>query len=90
MAPASSAASSSRLEHAVHGFSDSVTRLESAVTGFESALAQFASSSRDFREFNHHLKDNIQRMSLSFGDLSESLKQQTNVIGASLRGRDRS
>ncbi|MET0344263.1 MAG: hypothetical protein ABW252_24825 [Polyangiales bacterium] len=80
------AASSTRLEGAVHGFSDSVARLEHAVQSFESALGQFASSSRDFREFNHHLKDNIQRMSLSFGDLSESLKQQSSVIGASLRG----
>ena len=87
VAPLGGAASSARLEHAVHGFSESVSRLESAVVGFETALTQFTSSSRDFREFNHHLKDNIQRMSLSFGDLSESLKQQTHVIGASLRDR---
>ena len=74
----------------MHGFGETVARLEGAVAGFETALTQFASSSRDFREFNHHLKDNIQRMSLSFGDLSESLKQQTHVIGASLRARDQS
>ena len=90
LAPMGGAASSSRMEHAVHGFSDSVARLEGAVASFESALSQFASSSRDFREFNHHLKDNIQRMSLSFGDLSESLKQQSHVIGASLRSHERS
>ena len=90
LAPTGSAGSSARLEHAVHGFSSSVARLEEAVATFESALSQFASSSRDFREFNHHLKDNIQRMSLSFGDLSESLKQQTHVIGASMRAHERS
>jgi hypothetical protein len=87
--PAASAASSTRLESAMHGFSDSVTRLEQVMAGFEAALSNFSSNTRDFREFNHHLKDNIQRMSLSFGDLSESLKQQSAAISASLRGRDR-
>lgn len=87
--PTASAASSTRLESAMHGFSDSVTRLEQVMAGFEAALANFSSNTRDFREFNHHLKDNIQRMSLSFGDLSESLKQQSAAVSASLRGRDR-
>jgi methyl-accepting chemotaxis protein len=72
------------------GFGESVQRLEGAVVHFESALGQFASSSRDFREFNHHLKDNIQRMSLSFGDLSESLRQQAVAINGAVRPRDRS
>jgi len=86
----SSAASSSRLEGAVHGFSDSVARLEGAVASFEQALSTFSSSTRDFREFNHHLKDNIQRMSLSFGDLSDSLRQQATAISSTMRGRERS
>jgi len=87
--PTASAASSTRLESAMHGFSDSVTRLEQVMAGFESALSNFSTSTRDFREFNHHLKDNIQRMSLSFGDLSESLRKQSASIDASVRGRDR-
>jgi methyl-accepting chemotaxis protein len=72
------------------GFGESVSRLEGAVVHFESALGQFASSSRDFREFNHHLKDNIQRMSLSFGDLSDSLRQQAVAINGVVRPKDRS
>jgi MotA/TolQ/ExbB proton channel family len=77
--------SDARVEHMVHGFGESVSRLSGAVQGFEHALAHFASSTRDFQEFNLHLKDNIQRMSLSFGDLSETLKQQVST----LRGRER-
>jgi MotA/TolQ/ExbB proton channel family len=85
-----SAGGSSRLEGAMHGFSDSVARLEGAVVSFEQSLAGFSSSTREFREFNHHLKDNIQRMSLSFGDLTDSLRQQATAINSTLRGRERS
>jgi hypothetical protein len=74
-----------RLEGMLHGFGESVSRLSGAVAAFETALAHFSSNTREFHEFNAHLKDNIQRMSLGFGDLSETLKQQ---VGA-LRGRER-
>ena len=66
-----------RLEQALATFGQSVDRLDGVVVQFETALSNFASTTRDFKEFNHHLKDNIQRMSLSFGDLSEALKQAT-------------
>jgi hypothetical protein len=77
--------SDARVESMVHGFGESVSRLSGAVASFEAALVNFSSTTRDFQEFNLHLKDNIQRMSLGFGDLSETLKQQ---VGA-LRGRER-
>jgi hypothetical protein len=67
------------------GLGESVARLEGAVAQFESALQAFAGSTREFREFNAHLKDNIQRMSLSFGDFSEALKNQI----VALRSADR-
>lgn len=73
------------LERAVRSFEQSVARLDGAVAGFQQALTAFSTSTRDFHEFNHHLKDNIQRMSLSFGDLSETLKRELYA----LRGRDR-
>lgn len=88
LAPGASAGhlqSDARVEHMVHGFGESVSRLSGAVNSFENALTNFASSTRDFQEFNLHLKDNIQRMSLSFADLSETVKQQVNT----LRGRER-
>ena len=55
-------------------FGQSVEALEQIVTRFDTALARFSDNTRDFNEFNVHLKDNIQRMSLSFGDLSQALK----------------
>jgi hypothetical protein len=66
----------SHLERTVTVFDESVVRLQGAVAQFEGALQAFALSTRDFREFNLHLKDNVQRMSLSFGDFSESLKSE--------------
>jgi len=61
-------------------FGASVERLESVVGRFELALSTFAASTRDFTEFNAHLKDNVQRMSLSFGDLSDTLKSQVVAL----------
>jgi methyl-accepting chemotaxis protein len=66
--------SSDRLDRSMQAFGQTVERLEGAVGHFESALQTFATSTRDFQEFNLHLKDNVQRMSLGFADLSETLK----------------
>jgi hypothetical protein len=68
----------------VAGFREAVARLEDVVARFESGLQSFTASSREFHEFNVHLKDNIQRMSLSFGDFGETLKGQV----AALKSRD--
>jgi hypothetical protein len=51
---------------------------------FEAALQTFATTTRDFHEFNLHLRDNVQRLSLTFADLSNSLKAQ---LGATIPGR---
>jgi hypothetical protein len=64
-------------------FSEAISALQQSVGHFDSALQNFASTTRDFREFNHHLKDNVQRMSLSFSDLSTTLNHHT----AALTGR---
>ena len=61
-------------------FERSVGQLQGTVEQFHSALHAFATTTRDFREFNHHLKDNVQRMSLSFADLSETLKSQARTL----------
>ena len=66
----------------VVAFLEAITRLELVVARFETGLSGFAASSRDFHEFNAHLKDNIQRMSLSFGDLSDTLKGQVVALKA--------
>jgi len=64
------------LAQLMQNFGQSVLQLDGTVTRFESALQSFATTTRDFREFNLHLKDNVQRMSLSFADLSEVLQAQ--------------
>jgi hypothetical protein len=69
-----------KLERILAGFGQSVARLEGAVGHFDAALQAFATSTRDFREFNLHLKDNVQRMSLSFGDFSETLRNQIGAL----------
>jgi hypothetical protein len=71
---------STLLERAAASFGQAVTQLDGTVTRFETALQGFSTSTRDFRELNMHLKDNIQRMSLSFADLSDTLKQEVEVL----------
>lgn len=68
-----------------HGLNASVSQLQQAVGQFDASLQGFAASTRDFREFNAHLKDNVQRLSLSFADLSNTL----NAHIAALQRRDR-
>jgi len=69
-----------RLDAAFGSFAASVTQLQATVQNFESALNTFAATTRDFREFNLHLKDNVQRMSLTFADLSDNLKDQVSRL----------
>ena len=73
---------SDALGAAVVAFGETVGRLEGSVVRFEAALETFAGTTRDFREFNLHLKDNVQRMSLGFGDLSETLKEHVRTLKA--------
>ena len=59
---------------------EAVAKLEGTVVRFEQALANFATTTRDFREFNAHLRDNIARLSLTFAELSETVKVQVNTL----------
>ena len=68
------------LERSVASLSESVDRLEGVVARFDLAMHAFSTSTRDFTEFNAHLKDNVQRMSLSFADLSDTLKTQIAAL----------
>jgi hypothetical protein len=68
------------------GLGDSMARLEGAVAGFEAALQKFATTTGDFHEFNAHLKDNVQRMSLAFADLSTTLKTQIAPLRPAPKG----
>ncbi len=65
---------------AIESLGASVTKLQDSIAGFDAALVGFSENTRDFQEFNLHLKDNIQRMSLGFADLSDTLKQQAGAM----------
>ncbi len=69
-----------QLAQIVADFGNQVAGLESCVQQFGAALQSFAGSTRDFREFNLHLKDNVQRMSLSFADVSEAIKGHAHAL----------
>jgi hypothetical protein len=79
--PLLSSHESQLLAQILGAFGESVAQLHGTVARFDSALQTFADTTRDFREFNLHLKDNVQRMSLSFADLSEVLKAQATQRG---------
>jgi hypothetical protein len=79
-AAAAGGAESERLSQVVTDFSNAVAGLENAVMQFGSALQTFAGTTRDFKEFNLHLKDNVQRMSLSFADASEAVKHHVHTL----------
>ena len=66
--------SEGRIDAAVDTLGASVTKLQESIDRFDAALVGFAENTRDFQEFKLHLKDNIQRMSLGFADLSDTLK----------------
>ncbi|MET0283557.1 MAG: hypothetical protein ABW352_03785 [Polyangiales bacterium] len=68
--------SSSGMEPMIGAFARAVGQLDQVVGRFEGALGSFADNTRDFQEINLHLKDNIQRMSLSFGDVADSLRRR--------------
>jgi predicted cobalt transporter CbtA len=68
------------------GFAQSVAQLQQTVAQFHGSLEVFSASTRDFREFNTHLRDNIQRMSLGFADLSDSLKERVDALNTRTRG----
>jgi len=70
----------------IEGFGDSMALLDGAVVRFESALRTFANTTKDFHEFNAHLKDNVQRLSLTFADMNDSLKAQLGASGPVRKG----
>lgn len=66
----------------IEQFSESLVK---SVNKFDNSLNVFAENTRDFSEFNHHLKTNIQRMNVSFNDFTEDLKENTKEIAVGLQ-----
>jgi len=66
-----------RLTTASKEMANTANSIQTSMVKFESALDSFSDNTRDFSEFNHHLKNNIQRMGVSFDDLTSDIKVNT-------------
>lgn len=75
------------LDQVVTSFGHAVSGLQAAVVRFEESLSTFATNTRDFQEFNYHLKDNVQRMSVAFSDLKGALSDERARHNPPQRGR---
>lgn len=69
-----------RFEVAASGIEQFSSSLMKSVDKFDNSLNTFSENVRDFSEFNHHLKTNIQRMNVSFNDFTEELKTTTKEL----------
>ncbi|HOR85965.1 MAG TPA: hypothetical protein PLL98_05705 [Bacillota bacterium] len=56
--------------------------LEETTIRFENALSVFNDNTRDFSEFNHNLRGNIERMDVGFINLRESLMETAKIIAS--------
>lgn len=54
--------------------------LNGSIGKFDSSIQTFAENTRDFSEFNHDLRSNIQRMNVSFDDFSSQMKSSTKEL----------
>ncbi|MBS7526123.1 MAG: hypothetical protein PWP51_122 [Clostridiales bacterium] len=68
-------AMSYRLTVASNNMKDTSDSIEKSMHKFDQSIQQFSENIRDFSEFNHHLKTNIQRMSVVFDDFTEDVKE---------------
>jgi hypothetical protein len=48
-------------------------KLEISMDRFSNSLGTFSENTRDLSEFNHHLRSNVERMSLKFEDLTDEV-----------------
>ena len=55
-------------------------QLLKSIAMFDRSLTNFRDNTRDFGEFNHHLRTNIDRMNVGFADLTESLKESSRTM----------
>jgi hypothetical protein len=67
-------AMSYRMTVASNSMKDTAEVVDKSLGQFNASIETFASNTRDFGEFNHDLRTNIQRMSVAFEDFTEQLK----------------
>ncbi len=74
-----------RLSAATSSIENSSRCLEGTINKFDETLQNFNKNTRDFSEFNHNLRSNIERMDVSFVNLRESLLDSTRIIESNQR-----
>lgn len=67
-------ASTDRIDNSTEAIDMLTGGLKEAVGQFESSMETFSENTRDLGEFNYHLRDNIQRMSLAFSDFTTTIE----------------
>jgi len=67
-----------RLTNSSEKMADSAEIIKNSIDKFDTSLDKFNNNVRDFSEFNHHLKTNIERMSVAFDDLTDNLKRHND------------
>ncbi|MBN2260435.1 MAG: hypothetical protein JW702_07810 [Clostridiales bacterium] len=70
-----------QLHVSTEGLIQTADSFKGSMESFDHSLNQFSENIRDFSEFNYHLKTNIQRMNVSFDDLTTGLKENTKELG---------
>jgi stage V sporulation protein SpoVS/uncharacterized protein YoxC len=69
-----------RLSHVVMDVHLSSKTLDSTIDRFDASLKNFAGNIRDFTEFNFNLRNNIERMDVSFVKVTEALTEASRII----------
>ncbi|BEP28217.1 hypothetical protein [Helicovermis profundi] len=69
-----------RLTEATKEMKNTAETIGSSIDKFDKSLDVFGENVRDFSEFNYHLKNNIERMSLVFDDNALEIKNHTSVL----------
>lgn len=65
---------------AAHSMTKTSNELSASIDQFDHSLKTFNENTRDFSEFNYHLRTNIDRMNVGFADLTENLNSHRNSI----------
>jgi len=65
-----------KLSNSTEKVAKASTELSSVLGFFDKSVNKFSENVTDFTEFNHHLKSNIQRMSLTFDDHNNEMRTQ--------------
>lgn len=71
---------SDKLSNSTEEVAKASSDLSSVLGSFDNSVDKFSNNVTDFTEFNHHLKSNIQRMSLTFDDHNNEMKTHLNDI----------